>query len=270
MNGKLKDYQKIFDCIEAPICVLSPDGLIITCNNAMSHLLGYSREDLTGKSVLVVHPPGTEMQVASTLDSLKSSDDVMCHVPLVDADGTEIPVKTHIYKGTWEGKTVFFGFSQDISKQVEIEKKFQTIFYSAPVPMMISGIEDGVILEVNPAWLQTMGFEGKDIMGMSVMDLGAYLDKDKRGRLVEKFISQGFLADEWVEFKRVDGTHVYGRLSATPLLIDNKKYWVTCFLDRTKQHTLEQELFAVRELAISKAMTSISSQLSQNKFITHG
>lgn len=269
MNGDLRDYQKIFECIQTPICVAGLDGYVITCNKAMLNILCCQKEDVIGKHIHRLHPRGTERQVLTTLENLENADETVCHVPLLSSNGSIIPVISKLYKGTWEGTPVVFGFSQDLTEQVENEEKFRAIFSCSPLPMLISRVSDGVVLEANPAWLTLMGLRLQDILGKSTLDMGFFLDPKVREELRNKFLKQGSLNDEWVELGKPDGSLVYGRLSATPLQLSGIQYWVTCFVDRTKEYKKRQKYHAEKKQVLFNAMASIDAQFSNNKFIVN-
>lgn len=270
MNGDLRDYQKIFDCIETPICVVKPDGNIITCNKAMTKLVERDRSELAGKPVTLIHPAGTESDAKQTLDLVSSNDEAICKLPLLTSKGFSIPVETHIFKGTWEGETVFFGFSRDITETIVNEQKFTAIFRNAPIPMLISRLSDGKVIDVNNEWLSLLNLSREDVIGHTTSDLKVWEREDTRQPLLEKFLKDGCLLNEEVKFRRRDGYILHGLFSANSLTFDNEDYWVTCFVDQTTKVLLQDELDKLGYAAVLRAKNIITSQLSQNKYITLG
>lgn len=73
----------------------------------------------------------------------------------------------------------------------ESEALFSSLFHDAPVPLMLAGESDGVILDVNNAWLDLFGFGLSDVVGRSVGELALYAPDDAgddggRGGKVER------------------------------------------------------------------------------------
>ncbi len=69
------DYQTIF--LNAPVGMcISENRVIQSCNDALAHMFGYQREDLDGKSFLILYP---------TLDEFLRTGDRI--VPIMNAKG---------------------------------------------------------------------------------------------------------------------------------------------------------------------------------------
>ena len=58
MNEPSEKLQAIFDAIDDFLFVLDYEGHILDVNPITTKRLGYPREELIGKSVMLVHPPG--------------------------------------------------------------------------------------------------------------------------------------------------------------------------------------------------------------------
>ena len=270
MNGDLHDYQKLFDAIDVMVFVISPGGIILACNRAVTTRLGYLKEELLDNHVSVIHPPGSSQEITNVLDSLNYSDETVCNLPLVDKLGRRVEVETRIYKGSWEGQSVLFGFSADASKERGLERKFEAVFDCSPTPMVVSRIEDGLIVEVNAAWSELFGFAKEDITGKTTKALNIWTDIEARDELVNKLKLDGRVINENVTLKTRSGFLLYGQMSAAQLVVDGQHLWVTSFVDHTEQQILEQQLEEIRKLTIASAMNKLNLQLQKNKYITIG
>ena len=52
-----KNINSFFNTIEHMLFVLDMQGNILQVNDTVTHKLGYSQDELSGQSVLIVHPP---------------------------------------------------------------------------------------------------------------------------------------------------------------------------------------------------------------------
>lgn len=57
MNADRKNFENLFNSINDFLFILDLNGNIIEVNNAVITGLGYQKEELYGKNVLLVHPP---------------------------------------------------------------------------------------------------------------------------------------------------------------------------------------------------------------------
>lgn len=267
MNGNIADYVKIIDAIDVMVWIIKEDGTIIAINNQITKRLGYSRDEVMGMSVLDFHPADRAEEALRILTKLNDSSEVVCPLPLVTKEGKHIESETHILKGRWEGEPVLFGLSRDITHQKLIELKYSILFKYAPLPMLISRVDDGLIYEVNDAWKKLLQYENYDLTGKTVYELGLYPDKLDRSRLIQKFLNQGYLEDEKISFIRRDGAQLFGTFSASSIEFDNQKYWITVYVDKTEQHKIQAELDALKVASASMALNSIKQQLAGNKYI---
>ncbi|MCX5779828.1 MAG: PocR ligand-binding domain-containing protein, partial [Firmicutes bacterium] len=71
------------------------------------------------------------------------------------------------------------------------EDKFLKAFHCFPVPVTISTFDTGQLIDVNNAWINTTGYDKREALGLSFIDLGAYLDLAERDIVLEEVYAQG-------------------------------------------------------------------------------
>ena len=267
MNGDLHDYQKLFDAIDVMVFVISPGGIILACNRAVTTRLGYLKEELLDNHVSVIHPAGSSQEIFNVLDSLNYSDETVCNLPLVDKLGRRVEVETRIYKGSWEGQPVLFGFSSDISTKRAMERKYEAVFDRSPVPILVSRILDGIITEVNQAWCDVTGYCKDEVIGRSTLSLGVWRSEQERLRIIDQLKLDGSVSNEPVDLISSTGAIIHGTISASLVTIDGDHLWVTTFVDHTEQLQFQKQIDAIREIAITSAVEKLDKQLRKNKYI---
>jgi PAS domain S-box-containing protein len=75
-----------------------------------------------------------------------------------------------------------------LKTHVELDRshrKFHQLFMANPTPMAISTLEDGCILEANPAFAELAGYDLADLVGRSTLDLKIWADPEERSRIVQ-------------------------------------------------------------------------------------
>lgn len=267
MNGNLNDYHRLFDAIDAMLFVISFDGVILAVNKTTISRLGYARDELIGNSVRFLHPQGTDNEVCNVLSLLATTEETVCYLPLVAKDGHEIDVETRIYKGSWEGDAVLFGFAVDITKQKATEMKCEAIFRLSPMPVLVSSLSDGRIIDVNDAWCELVDRKRDDVLGKSTIDIGIWTDITDRRNMMEQLQHTTTINGYPVRLNRSDGGIVFGLLSGTRMKLNGEDIWITCLVDHTEQYLLEQQLDEIRELALTSALEQLDKQFSKNKYV---
>lgn len=267
MNGNLADYQKMFDCLDVMLFIITPSGDILAVNKAVVSRLGYSKDELIGKHVLMLHPPGSEKVVKEILAETNNAEEVVCSVPIITKEGKHIETVTRIYKGTWEKKKVLFGFCSDVTALKVTEKKCEAIFRNSPVPILVSRVSDGMITDVNDAWCLLMGCDREKILGKTTLDLGIWVNKDERKVILDALYLNGSIKEYPLQLLTMCGDIVYGLISGTLLSVNGEDMWITSFVDHTEQYLLEQQMDSIRQLTISSALEQLNKQMATNKYI---
>ncbi|MBN1349011.1 PAS domain S-box protein [candidate division KSB1 bacterium] len=117
--------QATFDAIEDFLFIIDLTGNILEVNPIVLKRLGYSKQELIGKSVLTVHPPEYHDEAAIIVKKLVAGEIAFCPIPVISKDGGVIPVETRIYRSNRENKNVLIGISRNITEIKRIEATLQ-------------------------------------------------------------------------------------------------------------------------------------------------
>ena len=160
-----ENYETFFNTINDFLFVLDEQGNIIHTNSTVIDRLGYTQEELSGLSVLMVHPPERREEAGRIVGEMLSGVTTSCPVPIVTKSGVQIPVETTVSQGFWDGKPVIFGVTKDISKVKLSEEKFSKVFYLNPSACGLSDLDTGEYLEVNDQFYTLLGFDKNEVIG---------------------------------------------------------------------------------------------------------
>ncbi|MBI5582669.1 MAG: PAS domain S-box protein, partial [Deltaproteobacteria bacterium] len=118
-----QDLKTLLNTIQDLLFILDLGGNIIHCNNAVVDLLGYSYEELHGKTVLMVHPEERHEEAKGVIQAMLAGDTESCHIPVQTKEGRLIPVETKVKKGRWGGQEVLIGITRDITERTRAEEE---------------------------------------------------------------------------------------------------------------------------------------------------
>jgi len=88
----------------------------------------------------------------------------------------------------------------------ESERRFSLAFHANPIPVSISEIETGRILDVNEQFLRTLGYSREEVIGKSSLELGLWANRSDRDRLGKRILQEGGAAqDQEVQIRTRSG-----------------------------------------------------------------
>ena len=257
-----RNYETFFNTIDDFLFVLDEQGNIIHTNKTVIDRLEYSVEELNRQSVLMVHPEEHRAEAGRIVGEMLAGTADFCPVPLITKSGNYVPVETRVKPGYWDGKSVIFGVSKDISKIKLSEEKFSKAFQSNAALMAISGFEDGMFKDVNETFLKTLGFSRDEIIGKTSNSLNLFPDHAIRNNIARKIKEKVAIRDVEVEVLKKDGSLMTGLFSADLILIGNDLCFLTMMVDITDRIRAEEEIRQARAAA-EKADLSKSEFLSR-------
>jgi PAS domain S-box-containing protein len=167
----------------------APDGIFIAdlegrytdVNEAGCRMLGYSREELIGKTIVDLLPPEDVSRLACDRERLLAGGTSVADWLLRRKDGAFLPVEVSakiLADGRWQG------FVRDISERkrleaqaeesrrelVESEERFRLTMYEAPIGMALVAL-DGRFLRVNRVMAEIVGYTPDELVRLTFQDI---------------------------------------------------------------------------------------------------
>ncbi|MFZ4398977.1 MAG: PAS domain S-box protein [Bacteroidales bacterium] len=236
-----KNLDTFFNTIDDMLFVLDKNGNIIHANNRVYQKLGFSIEDLSGKSLLMIHPQELRDEVGRVIFGVINKQVDFCAIPIITKSGILIPVETKLSEGIWNNKAVIFAVTKDISKIKLSEEKFSKVFYLNPSACGLTNLSNGEYIEINDAFSKLLGFTKDEIIGKTPKDLGILSTET-----INDFIQQvdekgkGYNIETILKAKNGDIKHVL--LSAETIYIQDKIYQYTVVNDITERKQTEEKI----------------------------
>lgn len=236
------NFRTFFETVDDMVFVANNEGEIFYTNATVLHKLGYSREELTSMQVLDIHPVDKRAEAEQIFGDMFAGRRSTCPLPLAKKDGTFIPVETRVWFGKWDGTDCIFGISKDLSKEQAAYDKFHKLFESNPALMAVSNIVDKKLVDVNSAFLETLGFSREEVIGKTVQELNLFIDIDHQIEIANILNKEGYIRNIDLKVRRKDGQIMEGLFSGE--IIDNQleKSFLTVMIDITEIKKAEVEL----------------------------
>ena len=236
-----QNYETFFNTIDEFLFVLDEEGNIIQANTTAIDRLGYTREELFGNSILMVHPPERRAEAGRIVGEMLGGVKEFCPIPIITKSGVQIPVETRVSHGFWDGKPVIFGVTKDISKVKFSKEKFSKLFYINPSACGLNDLDDNKYTEVNEAFCTLLGFDKNEVIGKTALDLGI-LTPETISVILSKADNNGNITNAGASLKAKNGDVKHVLLSAGNINVQDKKYRFTIVQDLTERKRVEEEL----------------------------
>jgi PAS domain S-box-containing protein len=184
------------------------DGTIVSWNKGAEKIYGYSSEEMVGRSLSVLVPPGQPDELPFILEKLSKGEHVECfNTRRITKDGTQIDVSLTISpiidrRGNVTGASAI---ARDITEHKRAQNELraqkeilQTIFDH--IPVMINFVDEhGRIMLVNREWERTLGWTLEEIHENDVDVFSAcYPNPQYRGKVLQ-FLDQS--NGTWTDFQ---------------------------------------------------------------------
>lgn len=128
----------------------------------------------------------------------------------------------------------------------ESDKRFSTAFDIGPFPQVISNLASGKILNANQAYCSLLGYELSEIIGKTSIELGAWVNPDLRGQIIERIASGQKASNIELEFRTRTGDIRTLLVSYERVEIHNEQCLISSSIDVTDRRKFEEQL-RVRE-----------------------
>ena len=185
---------------------------------SFAEITGYSPEELVelGGWGVLIHPddiPNAEKYVEEMLSGKNSC----CTARIVAKDGSVRWIKDSGKPWFDDSGNVIgtFGYAKDITEQMEMEErlraselKHRMLYIHTPLPYQ-SLDKNGNLLDVNPAWLKTLGYSREEVIGRSV---SSFLHPDAVSSFEQNFLmfkENGYIQDIKFKLRHKDGSYLH-------------------------------------------------------------
>jgi len=248
--------------------VITEKGIVIESNNQIADMLGYDPNELLGKSVMEFVAPEWRDFV---LEKIKTGFEDRYEHESVRKDGSYINTEIQGTNTTYQGKAVRVTSIRDITDQKraenvlkEREKRYRLLYDNNPLSYQ-SLSEEGMLHEVNTAWLQMTGYEIDNVIGKRFIDFVSDDYKDVVRKNFPILLAKGELQVPDLELVTSDGQTIHVTLFGRASLDEETGQMKThCLLhDITERTMMEQALKKGAQLAaVGQVASGIAHEIN--------
>lgn len=237
-----KNFKNIFESIQDMIFVADESGKILFANSAVEGNLGYNVEEIKGKHLLDLHDEKDQEEARRIVQEMIERKTDYSLLPLKAKNKRIIQGETRIWFGKWNNQDVIFGIVKNLTEIQAALDKFNKLFESNPALMALNDIETTQFLEINNAFVSTLGFSRSEVIGKTPAELEIFPDFELQNAARKKLMQKGRIRNTKLTVKSKSGRLYEGLFSGE--LIDNmgKLNFLTVMVDITEQVKTEQQL----------------------------
>ena len=164
------------------------EGTILTWNAGAERLYGYASDEIVGKSVALLAPPGTDDELASLLERISHGDTVQ-HFETVRVRKNGSPVEVSLsISPIKDAAGVIVGaatIARDVSRRRQAEERLRAAsryarsLIEASLDPLVTISPEGMVTDVNEATVEATGVAREAIVGTDFSD---YFTEPERAR----------------------------------------------------------------------------------------
>lgn len=241
---------QMMDHSPAVIFLKDRQGRFLLANRMFEQLYGLKRHKVLGRTARDLFPPQeAEAFQASERQVLETGEMLVVDERVERPEGPKVYLSVKFPLRDGAGRITGVGVvSTDITERVQVEmalkeseELYRAVFESIPDSLVISRLEDGRCLTVNPNFCALSGFTPQEVLGKSVLDLGLYHDPQDRQRLLRALEREGEVHNLEIRFRNKSGQVVDVLVSASRLRYQGQDCLLAVARDISDQRRMEQE-----------------------------
>jgi len=251
MHELQERFRVSFNASPAAISLTTiDDGLFLDVNNRYADLLGWSINELRGRSSLDFNLWPSPEARRQWREQLETAGNRLAdyQTEWYRRDGTPIAISLSAELITLNSRPYVLSFILDISERkraenaiLQLQERLATAFRAAPVAACITRLNDGRLIDVNERLLSEYHWTREELLGKTTLEAGLWTAED-RDRMLETFKRDGCIVDfDSVGIGR-DGVHRKISLSAARVEVDGEPHLVVYIVNVSERRAAEEAL----------------------------
>jgi diguanylate cyclase (GGDEF)-like protein/PAS domain S-box-containing protein len=249
------------------IVITDRDGKILFVNPAFTSMTGYSSIEAVGQCPRVLKSGQQSPAFYEELWSTVQSGQIwQGEVINRRKDGTTYSEEMRIAPVREPNGEIagYIAIKRDITERMRAqeasratEERYRVAFQTNLDAMAISRVNDGTYVEVNNAFVRTLGYENKEVIGRTALELDVWAHSDDRLSLVEMMRNHTTCRDIEAQFRRKNGEVFWGLLSVAAIELDGIPCLLSVLRDVSDAKVVEKE---IKKLAFFDPLTGLSNR----------
>ncbi|RWY48513.1 PAS domain S-box protein [Mucilaginibacter gilvus] len=241
------DYQSLIEHASDAIYLLNLAGDFMQVNNSTCQLTGYSRQQLLELNISALLKIDMLEDHTLQLAGIEPGRSVMVERRFIPKNGNAVDVEMNLKRIVDDRILVI---ARDITERKRLEyelensaQKYKLLFESNPVPLLIVGKEDLVVVAANDAAANLYGYAPQEFQQMDIKKMSP-------GALGEKIVNSNrvFVEDAadfgLIEHLKKDGTRILVNIIAQDITLEGKSARLCSISDVTEKLRAQRQLLA--------------------------
>jgi PAS domain S-box-containing protein len=255
-------FEKTFAANPAPavICRLS-DLRYIKVNQGFLEMTGYARDQVIGCSTYeldVLEQTENKDLAKQRLREGMTIPQMQAELRLSDGGSKQVIVAGQPLELNDEACMLFSFVDMEPRHKAEValrqsEERFAKAFRLSPVPILLCSADDQVVLDVNEAFLDTLGYSSEEVLGESIEQIDFIDGRGARTRLFAALEKTASLDRIDVRVRKKDAGLIDCAVSADTVNIQDNPCYLLVLMDITERKRTELELVAAIEEVMKDA-----------------
>lgn len=266
-------YEQVFNStLDAITINRISDGVYIECNPAFIAITGYRREEVMGKSSVelgVWADPAARLAIVEILrregicrsyetQFRKKNGELLwgqMSATAIDVHGE--PCLLTVTRDVSAAKEADLRLTEAGEKIRLSEQRYAAVFRTSSDGILVIRRDSGIIVDVNPTFLEFMGFEREEVVGRTGLRLRFWVDPADRARWLHMVTKAPACQNFETRLRRKNGDLIWVMLSTSVLDIDGVRSMIVIARDITAAKAAEEE---IRTLAFYDALTGLPNR----------
>lgn len=226
-----RKFRKLFEVNPDPAFLINTEGVVVEINEAACDVVGYSKEDIIGKTVseLDFFTENTRDKIRGKMSKILAGVDVSSFKIKAETKSGEIvigEVNHTLFRE--EGEVIgFFGVVRDITKRERMEKelrrtkeRYEDLFKGAN-ELVVTTDPEGYIKRVNEKTVEVSGYSEDELVGESVLKIAPEDQEDKYIQFWKKILEEGE-SKMTLKTRNKDGSNRWVESGGRPIVEDGE------------------------------------------------
>jgi PAS domain S-box-containing protein len=257
-------YRNLIENTNDLVQSVGPDGHFLFVNRAWRQTFGYSKEAVKKlKLEDIIHPDHREACLEQFRRVIAGGAAEEVEARFLTRDGREIILEGSAHCRFIDSRPAYTqGIFRDVTERRQMEaalreseEKFSKAFQSSPEVIVITGLEDGDIMDVNDTFLNLTGYTRDEVIGKRVVDLDLWVFPEERAAMRKALAERGNIDRQEYRFRMKSGEERTWLFSAERIVIGSRPCALSVTTDITERRQMEAALRESEE-KFSKAFRS--------------
>ena len=277
-------FRDIIDNSREGVLFVDLDAtMIVSANQAMAAMLGWSQEELAGMPLTEIHPAEARNQVIQEFEQHRiGNKQLSSNVPVLCRDGSRIYADIASSTVMLNGEAYLAGFFRNVTDRKKAEEalqasetRYRRLFETAKDGILILDAETGMIVDVNPFLIKLLGFSHEAFCGKKLWELGFFKDVAANQANFEELRNSEYIRYEDMPLETADGRRINVEFVSNVYRVNHLKVIQCNIRDITERKRAEESREILRTLqeGVSELQRSLLSPApleNQLKSITDG